>query len=439
MIRNSKDFEDALEYYLESQKQKHYREGALCTLGYILVGSILEAQKEEEVMLPAESHTNYEKNNNADNSAQTSSGTKTECVGTYPVSGYTRADGTEVSGYTRSCGAAHNGKSKPEKAEPIEEPDYFAENEGYDVLEGRVEKNEDVENEPQKENNTGSQKPSVNTSKPSPNKQINNTKKENELQYTSEVFGEISNVDNLELDRIERWQKQVAQNKYGNILVPLKDYYKISLDLADKPDNVKSNERYQVYKVSDLPADFDKNVVYQKIARGMNIDFSSEGRKNLFKDVRVVIPRDNSKLVELIKKSDEMKAILKRENDNILDGKYKNEYLPGGVEFKKPAGIDLGDEQWRDKATLFGVIHNADIYNIRKSNDGSINLTISDFYDFENWKINDSDSNSNKFTKFLNNNADAQQRAGKLTPYVLYIPVKFTQKELEELMKAKIN
>ena len=46
MIRNSKDFEDALEYYLESQKQKHYREGALCTLGYILVGSILEAQKE---------------------------------------------------------------------------------------------------------------------------------------------------------------------------------------------------------------------------------------------------------------------------------------------------------------------------------------------------------------------------------------------------------
>lgn len=435
MIRNSKDFEDALEYYLESQKQKHYREGALCTLGYILVGSLLEAQKKEEVMLPAESHTNYEKNNNADNSAQTSSGTKTECVGTYPVSGYTRADGTEVSGYTRSCGAAHNGKSKPEKAEPIEEPDYFAENEGYDVLEGRVEKNEDVENEPQKENNTGSQKPSVNTSKPSPNKQINNTKKENELQYTSEVFGEISNVDNLELDRIERWQKQVAQNKYGNILVPLKDYYKISLDLADKPYDVKSNERYQVYKVSDLPPDFDKNIVYQKIARGMNIDLNSEGRKNLFKDVRVVIPRDNSKLVELIKKSDEMKAILKRENDNILDGKYKNEYLPRGVEFKMPPGRNLGDEQWRNKLTLFGVMHNADIYNIRENSDGSINLTISDFYDFENWKINDKESFFNWVIKNINNNADAQQKAGELVPYVLYIPIKFTQKELEKLMQ----
>ena len=173
----------------------------------------------------------------------------------------------------------------------------------------------------------------------------------------------------------------------------------------------------------------------QKIARGMNIDLSSEGRKNLFKDVRVVIPRDNSKLVELIKKSDEMKAILKRENDNILDGKYKNKYLPGGVEFKMPPGRNLNNEQWRDQATLFGVIHNADIYNIRENNDGSIDLTISDFYDFENWKINDSDSNSNKFIKFLNNNADAQQKAGELTPYVLYIPVKFTQNEFEELMK----
>ena len=30
------------------------------------------------------------------------------CIGSYSVSGYTRADGTEVSGYTRTCGAAHN-------------------------------------------------------------------------------------------------------------------------------------------------------------------------------------------------------------------------------------------------------------------------------------------------------------------------------------------
>ena len=39
-----------------------------------------------------------------------------ECVGSYPVSGYTRSDGTEVSGYIRTCGAAHAGSSSETKS-----------------------------------------------------------------------------------------------------------------------------------------------------------------------------------------------------------------------------------------------------------------------------------------------------------------------------------
>ena len=55
---------------------------------------------------------------------------KTNCVGSYPVSGYTRSDGTEVSGYTRSCGAKHT-KGKSSKTSksildlPKEEMDYW--------------------------------------------------------------------------------------------------------------------------------------------------------------------------------------------------------------------------------------------------------------------------------------------------------------------------
>ncbi len=37
------------------------------------------------------------------------------CVGSYSVSGYTRADGTEVSGYTRTCGAAHSSQDDTAK------------------------------------------------------------------------------------------------------------------------------------------------------------------------------------------------------------------------------------------------------------------------------------------------------------------------------------
>ena len=37
------------------------------------------------------------------------------CVGSYQVSGYTRADGTDVKSYTRTCGAKHTGMSKEER------------------------------------------------------------------------------------------------------------------------------------------------------------------------------------------------------------------------------------------------------------------------------------------------------------------------------------
>ncbi len=41
---------------------------------------------------------------------------KTNCVGSYAVSGYTRSDGTEVSSYVRTCGAKHDGGSERHKS-----------------------------------------------------------------------------------------------------------------------------------------------------------------------------------------------------------------------------------------------------------------------------------------------------------------------------------
>ena len=394
MIRNSKDFEDALEYYLESQKQKHYREGALCTLGYILVGSILEAQKEGEIMLPAESHTNYKKNNNADNFAQTSSGTKTECVGTYPVSGYTRADGTEVSGYTRSCGAAHNGKSKPEKAEPIEEPDYFAENEGYDVLEGRVEKNSSIE------------------------------KTKEVLRNKSKVY---KNYENLESQEI--LQKAIAKNVLGNLKYPLFDYYKIALDLADKPDKVTSNERYDVYKVKDLPTNFNKDIIYQKMINNMSVNMSKDEYEKKAENTSIIVPKQNSELVKMIKYSDEMKEFLRKQHV-----KSNNENQKYSIEFKKPKSNDYFSKNWNDKMTLFGVIHNADVYDLRKNNNYKENFIITDVYDFDNWKL-ENRNYSNVLIEHINNNAYWQQESKHLEPYILYIPIEYSIDELWDLFK----
>ena len=40
---------------------------------------------------------------------------KTNCVGSYAVSGYTRSDGTEVFIYVRTCVAKHDGGSESHK------------------------------------------------------------------------------------------------------------------------------------------------------------------------------------------------------------------------------------------------------------------------------------------------------------------------------------
>ena len=384
-----------LENFLEQQKQKYVIAGAYGALGLALL--VILATRGGKSSLSASSSRNEKEEKSSKKSGSQSNGTA--CVGSYHVSGYTRADGTEVSDYTRTCGAKHFGKNKEKNKVQTEEPDYFAENEGYDVLQGRVEKTREVEKETQEKNNV------------------------DDKSYYSY------------LDEFATLQKKVTQVKFCNNVLPLKDYYKISLDLADKPDDVKSNERYQVYKVSDLPSDFDKNVVYQKIARGMNIDLSSEGRKNLFKDVRVVIPRDNSKLVELIKNSDEIQEILKREKDNILEGKYKNKYLPGGVEFKMPQSKDILKGQFNNKATLFGVIHNADIYDISSTQDRNVHFVITDFYDYDNWKFDEQDSIRSRYVKILNNSAYIQQKADQLMPYVLYIPIKIMRDEYKNIIK----
>ena len=70
-------------------------------------------KEDEEIMEPLKTpkarDVMYAKEEQGTNSS------KTACVGSYPVSGYTRSDGTEVSAYTRTCGAKHLPKEKEKK------------------------------------------------------------------------------------------------------------------------------------------------------------------------------------------------------------------------------------------------------------------------------------------------------------------------------------
>lgn len=323
------------------------------------------------------------------------------CAGTYPVSGYTRCDGVEVSDYMRTCGAAHAGNGE------------------------NSDKNDSQNNSDNNENNQNNHTP-VFEARIEKNRVIEDFK-----EFLREHVSTYNHYENLRVD--ETLQKAATKYPHGNELFPIKDYYKISLDLADEPDNVVSNNRYSVFKVKNLPIICNEKVILDKIAKGLNLDIKNPKNKERIENVRVIVPRENSKLVELIKNSDEIKNIIKKEEKNIESELYKNKYYPNGVRFDLSKKIENSSQSWTDKVTLFGVIHNADIYNMQKYSKGEIAFVIVDFYDFQSWNM-DKISFKNILTKYINDNAYWQQEAKQLVPYVLYIPIEFSFKEVWDIL-----
>lgn len=333
-----------------------------------------------------------------DNSSGTSSMSNgSECVGSYQVSGYTRSDGTEVSGYTRTCGAAHLGHSKDKNGEKESKNNEDSFSNGY-VLEGHVETS-DIEEEAK--------------------------------DFAREHSKIYRNYDRLMPS--EKAQKALTKIPKGDILFPLKDYYKISLELADYPEKVVSNERNSIYKAGNLPKSVDKRVVLDKISNGLKLDLNKPKDLEKAKDTVVVIPTENSKLVEVLKHSDKIRNLVKKEYKNIVNGNFEGRYLEKGLEFEKPSDF-YKTQEGRDKSTLYGVLHNVDIYDMKQNPNGSITLIISDFYDFEHWFVKEQDESDMRKIKAINNRAYRQQKAGKLKPYMIYIPLEFKYEELKDIL-----
>ncbi len=328
-----------------------------------------------------------------------------ECAGTYPVSGYTREDGTEVRGYIRTCGAAHAGNSQSSK---------------------------NVKKETYKQNNEENDWHNVELDEIDRLLYKDIADYTNMLQDGSVLEGRVEKFGDNKLSVVEAVQKEAAQLDAGNEQLPAKDYYKIALDLAENPEKVVSNDRNQVYKSGNLPESLNQKVVFDKIAQGLKIDANNPNNIEVFKNTTVVAPEPDSKLIQVIKRSDKIKNLIKSEYENIVNGEYKNQYFKNGLAFEAPGGEKIFSKQWRDKMTLFGVLHNVDIYDLKQDADDSITLIISDYFDFEHWNINKKDNLFNIGIKYVNNNANNQQNRGRLEPYILYIPIRFSQEELRE-------
>ena len=321
-----------------------------------------------------------------------------ECAGTYPVSGYTREDGTEVRGYMRTCGAAHAGNAQSGERRKETYKQNNEENDWHNVELDEIDRllYKDI-------------------------KEYSNM-----LQDGSVLEGRVEKFGDNKLSGMEALQKEAAQADRGNEQLPAKEYYKIALDLADNPDKVVSDERNHIYKAGDLPDSINQKIVFDKIAQGLKIDANNPNNIEVFKDTTVVVPRENSPVVQLIKISPITKKIIIDNYKNIVNNKKTVN-----------TSVTFSFERSNVAMNLFGTLNKVDIKNMKQNSDGSISFIISDFYDFDYMKHRKGEGLKYSIIVEANNRAASQQEKRRLKPYVLYIPVVLKKEELKELLRVE--
>ena len=74
---------------------------------------------------------------------------------------------------------------------------------------------------------------------------------------------------------------------------------------------------------------------------------------------------------------------------------------------------------------------------MKLNKDGSLTFYISDFYDFDYIDTIGGKNYGHKIFNEINNKAYYQQKANKLKPYMIYIPVTISKEELKNIIAEK--
>ncbi len=333
---------------------------------------------------------------------------RTNCVGSYAVSGYTRSDGTEVSGYVRSCGAKHDGDSEKHK-ESKKHTDKHSSS-----------LDEDME------------------------------------EYKKHVFGEVVNVTEQNFENLQPIEAYIVVKKLScDITISnLKNFFKESLDNLkqkamkgieqfvneallyekQKPGIKSKIDLCSCQKYYKLALDFENKKYMYMDNSYLKFDELPQNMKDVLKktcdmeisnNTDVVRPHTDSELYHEIVKSDDFVNTIRDNITKIKNGELKDKKL--SIAFNS---FDLRH-----------TIGHATLYNLHYKDDVLFG-TLFDGYDFEEKLLNLSkDCNSLSWGKsaslvlgkFLNNNAYRQQEEGMLNNYILYMPIILFEEDLRKL------
>ena len=342
-----------------------------------------------------------------------------ECVGSYPVSGYTRSDGTEVSGYIRTCGAAHAGSSNNNQQNTDSENDwdYVNPDDLDDVLDREL--LEDYYN-----NRT-----------PLLEGKVEHDEVSSMKDYLVEMINKIKNVYSKYegLFPLEAAQKALSKSSIGK--TSEKQYYGYSANLADgEAPSDFMKEQNDFYKLKDITDPELRKIYIEKAAKMYGLNPSAPDTYERVKNTVIVMPKQNSQLYNQIKNSETFQKWVAENYEKIKNNETPDETItfPGS----------LFDS---DKRALYATIHRADI-KAKVDKDGSMQIKLNDGFDFEKWKLKhymDAENIKewpntllyNQFTR-INNRAFEQQEVKQLERYLLSTTITLDKNELEEILKT---
>ena len=352
----------------------------------------------------------------------TSNGVGSGCVGSYPVSGYTRSDGTEVSGYIRSCGAAHAGSSNEGKNNNQQNTnsendwDYVNPDDLDDVLDREL--LEDYYN-----NRT-----------PLLEGKVEHDEVSSMKDYLVEMINKIKNVYSKYegLFPLEAAQKALSKSSIGK--TSEKQYYGYSANLADgEAPSDFMKEQNDFYKLKDITDPELRKIYIEKAAKMYGLNPSAPDTYERVKNTVIVMPKQNSQLYNQIKNSE---TFQKWVAENYLKIKNNEDYKTS-IEFPKTWKNDNAQR------SLFATIHNADLFP-KLNNDGSMSLTLSDGYDFALMNKMDYSGVKNiddlksrlkhNIVVDINNNAYKQQDNKQISNYLLSTQIVLSKEELEKIL-----
>ena len=188
---------------------------------------------------------------------------------------------------------------------------------------------------------------------------------------------------------LSKIQELVA--KKANLNLSFLKYYKLSLDYLHQKQYNKENSYIKVKDINNAEL---KSYIKNKY----NVNDSTD----------VVIVQHGSQLFEEVITSREFMSFMKDNYSKIIHNELKNKVIQLNFDVTPTLNLTIGKSI---------------IYSPKSDNLGNISTTLVDYYDFEKIKT---DKNSNLLTRLItpiNNNAYIQQKSGKLTNYIIIIPI----------------